>query len=199
MKEYIESYEMDLINSTELINEGVKSEKILKKKLNRVFNSYRLVQVLDNGKKNPDLVGKKEGDYNIRIRVQPMKSGFLGGASQELFIKVTDANTDEPVEGMNELNVVKIKSSWDEEKITDEINDVLADYRIELTGSNGKIGQEYQKMYAGFKVSEILSIFKKSNASIEDKKKKIAALVSAWNKMSDAQQTEFRKLYKETN
>lgn len=198
MKEYIDSYEKDLTNSTELVNEASKKEKLLQRTLTKVFNRFRLTSLLTNGKPNPNYVGKREGDYNIRIRVQQMKSGFFTGANQELHIKVTDADTDEPIDGLPELAVVKIKSSWDEEKIADEINDALSDYRIELTGTNGKIGgagSVNDTTYAGFTGKQILTAFKNSNLSLNDQKRYLKSLVSAWDNLSLAQQAEFKKLY----
>ena len=197
MKEYIDSYEKDLINSTDLVNEASKKEKLLQRTLTKVFNKFRLMPLLTNGKPNPNYVGKKEGDYNIRIHVQQMKSGFFTGANQELYIKVTDADTDEPIDGLPEVAIVKIKSSWDEAKISEEINDALSDYRIELTGINGKIGgagSVNDKTYAGFTGKQILTSFKNSNLSLNDQKRCLKALISAWNNLSPAQQAEFKKL-----
>lgn len=190
----MEQYKKDLQNNNQLITEASKVD-LLKRKLNKVFMKYKLQVITDkDGKKRPDVLGKREGDYNVIIKVDSIQNGMFMGPSVLLKVYVTDAETNEPIEGYPPYTEIKIKSKHDTDDISEAINDVLSDYHIELTGSNNKI-QSPQTFAGGITAKKILDRFKNSGLSNNEQRQILKNCINAWNKLNDTELKQLKQLF----
>lgn len=210
MKEFIDSYEKDLQNSTELVNEDLKKAKAnfwrtskgkadqLTETINNVCTKYNLVPLKIDGKLNPNIRGKREGDYNIRLYLshdteKKRQFFWINSVKRQLNLVVKDAETDEPIKGQPPTIGIKMKSSWTEEQLTDAINKGLANFGVKLTGSNGKI-KEQQMVGGGITTKQLLKYFNASGFNRDEQIDILKRCLSAWDKLDETEVKEFKKL-----
>lgn len=234
MKEYISSYEKDLQNSTELVDEQQKplvnedlknfwksdktKENQLKRTVISVCTKYNLRQLKIDGKINPNVRGKREGDYNIRLFMSGTQKGkgflWMHGISKEMVLYITDADSDQPLEDMTHYYKMDVKYDWSEEDLVETINDCLTDYGIVLTTGNSPIKppkkeessskendkkeeekeEKVSKDYGDIPKKEIVQMFNDSNLSDKQQMLVVKKCLSGWQKISDDEVLEFKKL-----
>lgn len=205
---------------TKFGKDAVKNEMI--KTFNNVINKYQLTPVKQNGETNINLLGKKEGNFIILLDLDPAKDNFK---SQQIGVSVLENETKKPVKGIDR-KIIKMKHSWTENELTEEINKVLAPARIKLTGNAGNINNlnsqkneaenktnsnssnssntnrtnsetiDKNKSFAGFSNQEIQTLLNNEEGNKEQKLSQLKALVSGWKKLSDEEKQAFLKLKK---
>ena len=188
MKEYIDSYlntiqpkpkQKKLVNTKKIINEDFEKAKNnfwrtskgkedqLLETINNVCTKYNLRPLKVNGQLSTTLKGKREGDFNIRIQLCDTKKTnqlfWIKGVYRNINVIITDAENDEPIEGLKNTQI-HMKSSWTDEELTKAINKALAPAGIKLTGANSPL--KTQQIYGGaFKKIHIIDTFANSGYS----------------------------------
>ena len=164
-------------------------------------------------------VGKKEDEYNIRLFIGGEKANFeiepatlFNRAKIDLVLKITDAETDEPVvedDGDNKENpnsirseyIFTVKSSWTEEELTDKINRMLLPYGTKLSTTYESIQLKQQKVnntkqenentdksINGLSLQDVLNYINTKefeSMSKEEKLKHLDPLIKGANKMGE--------------